>query len=100
MSGKTKSNSCKWLPEHFSTGICKNAKYSVQITEKWQDNDITSRSAINLGESVLRRKTETEWMLKLRTVYPYGLNDKVDICEDDKNMQRFKNDDSIREVMS
>ena len=34
MSGKTKSNSCKWLPEHFSTGICKNAKYSVQITEK------------------------------------------------------------------
>ena len=29
MSGKTKSNSCKWLAEHFSTGICKNAKYSV-----------------------------------------------------------------------
>ena len=31
---KIKSNSCKWLVEHFSTWICKNAKYSVQIIEK------------------------------------------------------------------
>ena len=41
---------------------------------------------------VLRRKRETEWMLKLRTVYPYGLNEKVDICDDDKNVKRFKNE--------
>ena len=27
--------------------------------------------------TVIRRKKETEWMLKLRTVYPYGLNDRV-----------------------
>ena len=59
MSGKIKSNSCKWLAEHFSTGICKNAKYSVQIIEKWQGNGRTSRGAINLGEAVLRRKRET-----------------------------------------
>ena len=26
MNGKLKSNSCKWLAENFSTGICKNAK--------------------------------------------------------------------------
>ena len=44
---------------------------------------------------VLRRKRETEWMLKLRTVYPYSLNEKVDICEDDKNVKRFKIDDGI-----
>ena len=41
---------------------------------------------------VLRRKRETEWMLKLRTVYPYGLNEKVDICDDDKNVKRFKSE--------
>ena len=32
-------------------------------------------------------------MLKLRTEYPYGLNEKVDICEDDKNVKSFKSDD-------
>ena len=42
-----------------------------------------------------RRKRETEWMLKLRTVYQYNLNEKVDICEDDKNMKKFKSDDGI-----
>ena len=95
MSRKLKSNSCKWLAEHFSTGICKNAKYSVQIIEKWQGNGRTSHGAIDLGEAILRRKRETEWILKLRTVYPYGLNKKVDICDDDKNVKRFKSDDGI-----
>ena len=64
-------NICKWLAGHFSTGICKNAKYSVQIIEKWQGNGRTSSGAINLSEAVLRRKRETELMLKLRTVYPH-----------------------------
>jgi hypothetical protein len=27
--------------------------------------------------TVIRRKKETEWMLKLRTVFPYGLNDRI-----------------------
>ena len=95
MSRKLKSNSCKWLAEHFSTGICKNAKYSVQIIEKWQGSGRTSHGAIDLGEAILRRKRETEWILKLRTVYPYGLNKKVDICDDDKNVKRFKSDGGI-----
>ena len=58
ISGKLKSSSCKWLVKHFSTGIWKNAKYSVQIIEKWQGNGRTSCGAINLGEAVLRRKRE------------------------------------------
>ena len=45
MSGKLKLSSCKWFAEHFSTGICKNAKYSVQIIEKWKANGRTSRGA-------------------------------------------------------
>ena len=69
MSVKLKSNSCKWLVEHFSMGIWKNAKYSVQTIEKWQGNGRTSQGAIDIEEEVLRRKRETEWMLKLRTVY-------------------------------
>ena len=95
MGGKLKSSSCKWLAEHFSTGICKNAKYSVQIIEKWQGNGRTSHGAFGLVEAVLRRNRETEWLLKLRTVYPYGLNEKVDICEVDKNVKGIKSDDGI-----
>ena len=60
MSGKINSNSCKWLAKHFSTGICKNAKYSVQMIEKWQRSGRTTRGAIDLGKAVLRRKRETE----------------------------------------
>ena len=59
----------------------KNNKNSVQIIEKWQGNGRTSREAINLSEAVLGRKRETEWMLKLRTVYPYGLHENVDIAK-------------------
>ena len=58
-----------------------------------QKNGRTNRHTINLGEAVLTTNRETEWMLKLRTVYPYGLNEKIDIFEDDK--MTFKSDDGI-----
>ena len=46
----------------------------MQIIEKWLGNGRTSCGAVNLVEAVVRRKSETEWMVKLRTVYPYVLN--------------------------
>ena len=81
LSGRIKLNYCKWLAEHFSTGLCKNGKYTVQIIEKWQRYGETIYGTTDLGEAVLQRKRETEWIFKLRTVYPYVLNEKVDICE-------------------
>ena len=72
MIAKIKSNSCKWLGEHFSREICKNDKYSVQITGKWQANVRSSSGAIDFAQAVLTRKREIEWMLKLRTLYRYG----------------------------
>ena len=59
MSWKIKSNSFKWLAEHFSAGLYNNGKYTVQITEKWQGKVITSRGAFDLGEAVLWKKRET-----------------------------------------
>ena len=39
-------------------------------------------------------------MLKLRTVYPYGLNEKVyPIWKDDKSVKGFKSDDDIVEKL-
>ena len=85
MSGKLNSSSCKRLSDHFSKGFCKGADYSVQIIEKWRGNGRTERGSIDLGLAVLRRKRETEWMRKLRTVYPYGLNDRLDMYSNDNH---------------
>ena len=59
---------CKKLVDHFNEGLCKNADYKVQIVQKC-DDDISFQE---------RRWIETQWMLKPRTVYPFGLNDKID----------------------
>ena len=47
------------------------------------DRKWAGRGAIDTGVAVLRRKRESEWILKLRTVYPYGLNDRVDMFSHD-----------------
>lgn len=49
--------------EHFSTGLCKNVKYTVKIIKKWQKNTSDSCGAIDLGEAALKRKREAEWMI-------------------------------------
>ena len=95
MNGKINSSSCKRLSEHFSSGFCKGANFSVNIIEKWKGKGRTEHGSIDLGLAVLRRKRETEWMLKLRTVYPYGLNDKVDIYNENNQCTRFDNDDDL-----
>ena len=74
---------CRRLTEHFIQGACKNSSYSVQIIEKLDDDDDnvdddeTSPRPNNVNMNALRKHKEKEWMLKLRTVFPYGLNDRV-----------------------
>ena len=48
------------------------------------DND--PRKRMCPSEAALRKKKETEWMLRLRTIYPYGLNMKV---TDKTNMDKL-----------
>ena len=68
---------CKILCEHFTNGLCENAEYTVQIIEKLDGNGRTDRKAINPNDTKIRKEREKHWMLKLRTVYPYGLNDRI-----------------------
>ena len=68
-------------------------KYTMKTIEKWKRNGKTSSVIILLDEAVLRRKRETEWMLKLCI----HMDEMADICEDDKNLKMFKSDDSILE---
>ena len=68
---------CRILNEHFSTGLCKGATFSVQIIEKLSGSGRDESGKVDPGVACVRRKKETEWMLRLRTVYPYGLNDRI-----------------------
>ena len=81
-----KDNYCRILSDHFSKGLCKNATYSVHIIEKLEGSGRDENGEVDPSFTTIRRKKETEWMLKLRTVFPYGLNDRVgDEYMTDKN---------------
>ena len=73
-----KSGRSRIFVKHFTKGICKDSKYTVQIIEKLEGTGRTERNAIDPAETSKRRAREVHWMLKLRTVFPYGLNDRVD----------------------
>ena len=68
-------NRSKILSKHFSVGLCKNANYIVNIIEKLSESR-RDDSGIP-GVSVERKKKETRWILALRTIYFYDLNDRV-----------------------
>lgn len=76
----TKHGTCKYLSNHFNFGVCKDSSYTVQILEKLKGTGRTARGAIDPKITSLRKSRENYWIMKLRTVYPYGLNDR---CEDD-----------------
>ena len=75
-----KHGTCKYLSNHFNFGVCKGSSYTVQILEKLPGTGRTARGAIDPKVTCVRKSREDLWMLKLRTVYPYGLNDR---CGDD-----------------
>ena len=55
------------IPEHF-----------VQVLEKWEgDGHLPNRGGVGRDLTKRREKQEDQWMLKLRTLYPYGLNDSL-----------------------
>ena len=70
-------NSCRVLAEHFSQGLCRGATFSVHIIEKLPGNGRDEKDQIDPIITQLRRKKEKNWMLTLRTVYPYGLNSRI-----------------------
>ena len=68
---------CRILTEHFSQGVCKGATYSVNIIEKLPGDGRGEDGKIDSTVARIRRQKERDWMRKLRTVYPFGLNDRT-----------------------
>ena len=83
MSGHRSSITCeigvikgnKLLCSHFSKNQqCRSLGFSVQVIHKFSDSTTAE----------LRKNIERKYMIKLRTLYPYGLNDRfinVDLME-------------------
>ena len=72
-----KHGTCKILANHFNQGVCRDSKYSVQILEKLPGNVRTARNALDPTQTSSRKEREKHWMMTLRTVHPYGLNDRI-----------------------
>ena len=66
-----------YLVHHFNKGRCKNATYTIQVIENLEGTGRTVDNKTDPEFTHARRSRETEWILALRTVYPYGLNEKV-----------------------
>ena len=68
---------------HFSTNLsCKNLGFSVQVIHLLDDTSSDS----------YRKSVEREYMVKLRTCYPYGLNDRfgnTDLFDNIKTLNVF-----------
>ena len=65
---------CKIAINHFKN-VCPGAKFSIHVLEKLPGDGYKNGSRDK--DMYLRRlKREDFWMKKLRTIYPYGLNEK------------------------
>ena len=86
-----KHDGCPILTEHFTQGLCNGSHFTVQIIEKLNGDgrlnyrldgkaEIKRKQVMNSEDPEVKKircRKEREWMLKLRTVYPYGLNEKI-----------------------
>ena len=66
-----------FLIRHFHRGPCKDAMFSVSILEVCEGE---ARKGKALDPVVTRKRREREgfWIKRLHTLYPYGLNDRLD----------------------
>ena len=67
-----KHTGCPIIHEHFTIGQCKGQEYWCHIIEKISDTGTEKQQRDK------RKVREGFWIRELRTVYPYGLNSRLD----------------------
>ena len=72
---RTSKTGCTYSINHYDN-VCTGETFSIQIIEKLEGNGYKNGS-IDSKMRDIRLKREVYWMKKLRTVYPYGLNEKT-----------------------
>ena len=104
------SYSCRILVDHFSSG-CQGATFTVHVIEKLSGNGRDAEGNVDPASTRVRRQKEREWMLRLRTVFPYGLNDRVGdeymaekdlsiVCSRFPSLKRMKEQQKVRTKLS
>ena len=68
------NSSSPFLTKHFRSQPCLGAKFSISILEKLPGSGLTARNIVDSSKVAFRRERESYWILKLRTVFPYGMN--------------------------
>ena len=63
---------CPIIHEHFTEGQCKGQEYWCHIIEKIPDTGTEKQ------QKDKRKTREGFWIRELRTIYPYGLNSRLD----------------------
>ena len=72
-----KDHHCRILVDHFTSGVCQGATFTVNVLEKLSGTGRDAEGNVDPAMTRIRRQKEREWMLRLRTVFPFGLNDRV-----------------------
>ena len=82
-SGINKDQGSKVFYDHFKNSVCGGWGYKVQIIQKMIGtgrkmgvSKNKTRLDIDQAARTLREKCETAWMTELRTVFPYGFNER------------------------
>ena len=78
------------LSLHFSEGDCKGKDFDVQIVEKIAGNGRLGNGGINEDIRKFREHREEYWIKELQTVFPYGLNNRLE-----KNLEQRGFDDPV-----
>ena len=73
---RTSTEGCEEFIQHFSKN-CQKKSFSIQIIELLEGNGYTENGEIDEESRKSRLEREDYWMKALRSVFPYGLNDRV-----------------------
>ena len=60
----------------MNTFPCSGYDFSIQVFQIFQGTGRGDSNEVDPTQTSERVSVEESWMVKLRTVYPYGLNDK------------------------
>ena len=89
------SKSDTFLVKHFNEGICQGAEFTCRVIQTINKPPRLKNGKMNLETSRYRKKKEDEWMEKLQTIYPYGLNNRHG-----KNKDQEDEDTVVRQVFT
>ena len=74
---RTAKDGCKHEVRH-SNEVCDGHHFEYRILEKLPGDGYDSNGEMDLKMLAVRKAREDEWIKKLRTIYPYGLNERAD----------------------